>query len=594
MRKLIGFLVCGLAATFLLAGPASAQIGSLDKCQAALEKEMGKLHKDMFLRLNKCVDRVQKEKLKLEAGGSGSYTKGADFCEKMLGKTIDVTAGLMTETGKDKLSKFFAGVTKAGASKCDNSGTAARQDLDDLGLFVGSGGKPFQNAPGAAFDFTKAWLAAQAIQAAWEMQVLANDLSRTRIQDAIDESPKVPANEPVKTNCVAGSVNRPNLCAFNKDHANPQNGLDPISGTFNPICMITGCQLVQGDGSGATTNDSESLVVLSASTIVAPIRGTNLFKVCDLDDNPRIDLQGARLISITSGTGVLEAKLNSEQYTCIRTYRGAGWCDCDGTTGVDALNTFFCQDHFVDPNDPFADSCDLGGGVVGRPEKATEEECVCAPPAELGCKDLNSCEPTVPWLDCTTDADCTGSDICVAKKGKNRCHAGSWTGEQVVRAQGLMGAGDCLIYTTTTLTIVDPTGEEGLDGVPCTKDDEPAEGVDSRIPLTTGSASSVMKDVVGLAWVAQCDTGRVGDHCVEDSNCYTSDGVGTCDTTGSALGPDIQAGPMVGSPLSCGDYDAGDLAGLRLAGAIPFSDGSGLGDGAFAFRFICGQYDPTP
>jgi hypothetical protein len=51
---------------------------------------------------------------------------------------------------------------------------------------------------------------------------------------------------------------------------------------------------------------------------------------------------------------------------------------------------------------------------------------------------------------------------------------------------------------------------------------------------------------------------------------------------------------MAGSPLSCGGYDAGDLAGLRLAGAIPFVDGSGLGDGAFAFRFICGNYDPTP
>jgi hypothetical protein len=426
MRKLIGFLVCGLVGALLLAGPASAQIGSLDKCAAALEKEQGKLEKDMFLRLNKCVDRIIKER---EKGAKGCWMKAADFCEKMLGKTVDVSQGVLSETGKDKLSKFFAGVTKASTTKCDSSGAAGRQDLDDLGHMAGTGAVPFVNAPGGLDDFAKNWLAALALQHAWQRQVQVNGLTRTRLRELL---------------------NKPGDC-----------GLPEVD-----------------------SNDSESIVVLAASTIVAPIRGTNVFDICNLGDvavggasaNPRLDLQGARLIAGSAGaTTVLDAILSPAQTVCIRTYRVSGWCDCVGT-GLPAKDTFFCQDHVVDPDDPNpvgptdSDACDLGGGISGRPVKGIEEECVCAPAAEIGCKDLNDCDPVKPFVKCDGDYDCAGTDICVATEGKARCHAGTYNGEQVTQLGGAMGVGDCLVFTTTTLSTMDPgSSEVGNDGIPCTR-----------------------------------------------------------------------------------------------------------------------------
>jgi hypothetical protein len=149
-----------------------------------------------------------------------------------------------------------------------------------------------------------------------------------------------------------------------------------------------------------------------------------------------------------------------------------------------------------------------------------------------------------------------------------------------------------VIFTTTTLQVVDD-GEEGVDGVKCTDDDDPAEGGDSRIPLTTGSASAVIKDGIVLATVAQCTAGRIGDACLENSNCDVTGGDGHCDITGSVRG-DLNAGPAIGTRATCGDYKSGYMPLLRLAGAIPVVDGSGLGDLAFAFRFECGDHDPTP
>jgi hypothetical protein len=258
------------------------------------------------------------------------------------------------------------------------------------------------------------------------------------------------------------------------------------------------------------------------------------------------------------------------------------------------LNTVFCQDHRVDPNDPGSDACDLGAGVVGRPEEATEEDCRCAPAAEIGCGGLADCKATLPFVKCLADEDCAGTDVCIATEGNARCHAGTWNGEFVNRLDGAMAAGDCLVYNRTTLTVTDPVDEIGADGVLCTEDDLVSEGDTSRIPLTTGSASAFLVDAIGLNWGAVCTAGRVGDLCLEDQNCNTTldpqDGV--CGTGGNSL-TTIAAGPEVGSRLNCEAYDNGDLFGLQLAGAIPFADGASLGDGAFAFKFWCGNYDPT-
>ena len=103
---------------------AQAQVGSLDKCAGAVEKESQKLLKDALLRLSKCNDRYEKE---LGKGVKGSIPKAGDFCEKMLSKTIDVSQGPLSELGKDKLSKFFKGMSKARDVKCDEA--SPRQDL---------------------------------------------------------------------------------------------------------------------------------------------------------------------------------------------------------------------------------------------------------------------------------------------------------------------------------------------------------------------------------------------------------------------------------------------------------------------------------
>jgi hypothetical protein len=582
MRRLAGFLICGLVGVALLGLPTLAQADRW-KCGAALEKEVQKLTKDMLLRLGKCTDRIDKEKLKK---AKGSIPNGAAFCEKMIRKTVDVGR---QDGGKSKLDKFFAGVLKAGTTgKCDNSGTGGQQDLDDLGHFVGSGGSPAQNAPGSEFEFVQNWLGANALFEGIKTQILANEQTRTRIEDAIDEAGDTKAPGTDCTDGASGLPNveyRPNLCAFAKDPATPQNLYTSIAGTLNPICRTHACKLVTGDGDGGTTNDSEALIALEAPTIVAPIRGINMYEICDMGNLPApFTLQDHFLITGGPAHNILDADLGSVGIVCVYNYRSIGWCDCaPGGTGLGAKDQFLCVDHVVDPNSTSPDDCG------GRPDNAVEEECICAPITSQDCRGLTACDQIEPYTKCSTDADCAGTDICITDKGGSRCHAGNFVGEQVVQLGTAMTEGDCLVFTQTTLTTVAP-GEEGPDGIACTDDDEPSQGDESRIPLTTGQASAQCRDCIINTTISQCinNPKRVGP-CLEDRDCWadaTNSTGAFCDKTGSARGI-ISAAPQIGTKANCVDYESSDLGTLALAGALPLADGSGLGDLAFGFRFIC-------
>jgi hypothetical protein len=82
--------VCGLAVGMLLCG-ATAQ-AQTDKCQAGIEKEVEKLHKDALQRIDKCLDFAQKEKVKrqkrIDDGNADKpnwdWTKAAFLCEIQL------------------------------------------------------------------------------------------------------------------------------------------------------------------------------------------------------------------------------------------------------------------------------------------------------------------------------------------------------------------------------------------------------------------------------------------------------------------------------------------------------------------------------
>jgi hypothetical protein len=555
----------------------------VSKCQGTLQKEVGKLEKDLYLRLNKCADKVRKEREKGLIGltPKGSLAKAAAFCEKMLSKTVDVAR---VSGGKSKIDKFFSGVDKAGTTgKCDASG------LDDLGHFVSGVNAP----PDAASDFlefTKNFLAAQALYTAWSKQVLANDETRTRIQDAIDAPPDTKGN--AATDCALGTINRPNLCAFHKDTASSANGLDSVAGTLNPLCRTHACRLVPGDGLIATSNDSDATLNMKASSLVEGMNGTLIMNVCDLGNLAApFTLQEYFLLSGTASNSVMKVPLASIGHVCLRTYRVEGWCDCKpgGGSGLPVLNSSACQDHVVDPNDVDSllgtDSC-----PGGRPQEGTEEECVCAPPTETNCGGLDPCDPRTPFERCEKDSDCaTAGDVCVAREGRGRCHAGTWNGEQVIELADPTGEGDCLVFTTNNLTLVpDEPFDLGPDGKACTDDDNVAQGADGLVPLTTGQADAVVLDAITLSWTAQCDAGRVGDDCMEDSNCDVTGGDGHCDTTGSALGTISVFAPVSGQALgSCADLETSDLAGLRLAGAFPILDAPNLGDLAFTYRFVC-------
>jgi hypothetical protein len=73
----------------LSGGMAQAQT---DKCQAAIEKEVEKLHKDALQRIHKCLDFAQKEKVKrqkrIDDGNADKpnwdWTKAAFLCEIQL------------------------------------------------------------------------------------------------------------------------------------------------------------------------------------------------------------------------------------------------------------------------------------------------------------------------------------------------------------------------------------------------------------------------------------------------------------------------------------------------------------------------------
>jgi hypothetical protein len=195
---------------------------------------------------------------------------------------------------------------------------------------------------------------------------------------------------------------------------------------------------------------------------------------------------------------------------------------------------------------------------------------------------------------CKYDSDCAGISghpdaICVADAGGSRCHAGNFVGEQVVTLGSPMDEGDCLIFTQTSLTTI-PPGEEGPDGIHCTDDDEPAHSDAIRIPLTTGAASSRCEDCIVNTMVAQCVNNplRAGP-CLEDRDCWadaTNSTGAFCDKTGSSRGT-LASQQMVGTAAQCRDYETSDLGTLDLVGAIPITDGTGLGDEALSFRFIC-------
>jgi hypothetical protein len=164
-------------------------------------------------------------------------------------------------------------------------------------------------------------------------------------------------------------------------------------------------------------------------------------------------------------------------------------------------------------------------------------------------------------------------------------------GEQVANLGTATQEGDCLALNTSNLTVV-PPADVGPDGIPCTDDDEVAQGADgAAVPLTTGSAQAFLVDAIGLGWAATCSEGRVGDSCLENSNCDTlidpnGRGDGVCNTDGSSHST-LFSPLEVGQRGDCSDLESSNLAGLRLVSAVPFADGSGLGDGAFTLRFVC-------
>jgi hypothetical protein len=112
----------------LLCG-ATAQ-AQTDKCQAGIEKEVEKLHKDALQRIDKCLDFAQKEKVKrqkrIDDGNADKpnwdWTKAAFLCEIQLSKTYGATAN----GAGGSIGKYDAKIDGLLGSKC------SRDDLIKL------------------------------------------------------------------------------------------------------------------------------------------------------------------------------------------------------------------------------------------------------------------------------------------------------------------------------------------------------------------------------------------------------------------------------------------------------------------------------
>lgn len=587
-----------LVATSLLSTPASAEI---NKCHTSLVKAGTKLHNTA----KKTIDKV------LASVRSKGATEG-------VADTADALFGKLYTSSVNKTVEAIAALFVSGDEVCTT------EDLRQLGHLQSA-----VNAPGTnPQDF---------LTAAIVLKEIANavDEAMGRVGDGQDLLARLirlsnctPPND-VTTNADCTGAGTPASCCTASGEGTCRPYLCSFGASENPDCRAVTCELSASSAASINAN--------GAVGIPFSISGDD--KILEACQAPAIlaaalPIDAANAIRVVSGgaSRTIEASVSGAGTLCLNEVRSEGWCDCVAGGDSGPINTTTCQDHIanntatanaqcVAAGDPYVcctgaatGTCDQVDGC-GEPVGTETEDCICQ-----------------NGTDCQS-AGCAGLDCVDATlRDGTRCHSGTVNGPVTTSFSGSSTAGDCMVSTTFSASIVSTNGvcratggasagaTLGLCGVPCgtgatpcaadatcntlltaysstggcydprgadstncTRDDLVPPVLTTTIPLTTGSASAVITDLVQVEGV--CVGGdNVGTNCISGADCQS----GVC---GGALAIDpnstVTAGPGVGLGGSCAKLDAGTLTALRLVAAVPGLDALGSNDGQMSLSMVC-------
>jgi hypothetical protein len=594
MRRANKFLaVCGLAVGMLLSGGmAQAQT---DKCQAAIEKEVEKLHKDALQRIHKCLDFAQKEKVKrqkrIDDGNADKpnwdWTKAAFLCE------IQLLQG----------------------SKC------TRDDLIKLRHQVPAtqidGGAPTGGA--SDISFVREFLKVTAIKRAVATAANANPDWRALLQNAIEGFPvgQFGQNKKGITDCSV--PDRPALCQFHRNTPAASNNLAFGTGSLNAHCRVHECELDATDIVNDPLSASNSTVNLSGgANIPITLNGSLASEYCKLEEVQWVPAWAQDLMFIIGEPSrtLVRLFLDATTAVCVDGWAAEGWCACTGGTGG-KKNPTICIDHFVDTG-----VFGIGGSVPAGANAAEDcnavadpvaEECFCADTTAqpLPCGGLlqddcvHELSGGIP-IPCTAaNTQCSPGNVCAANISGGQCHPSLFNSALISYTVDAV-AGDCVTSSNSSITLVSDD-KIGPDGIFCTEDDDQPTAANGTTIITSGQAIAELftavatpgECVAGPNTPAKCirveDCGGVcsvaATDCGVDSECPDGE---TCDYSGSncfgaVLVSNFQNVPKAGVTQAggCPKIETSNLQGGHTVNAFPFNDAVGLGDGTSSNDFVC-------
>jgi hypothetical protein len=582
MREMNFLAACGLGVALVFTGT-SAQ-ADVDKCQAALEKEMEKLHKDAFQRLDKCLDFIAKEKVKREkriADGKGDqpnwdFFKAARLCETQLSKTYGASAN-----GADgAIKKYDDKINGLFPSKC------TKDDLIKIGHQVVGGSEG--SAPGSQVqDFVREFLKVAAIKRAIINSWTVNQDARDLLQAGIEG---FPSGNYGKASDSGGPVkctgDHPNLCQFHRSTPSADNSFSVGTGSLNIHCRVHECELDSTDVINDVSSSSKATVELAGGAdIPVTLNGSLAFEFCKLEEVQWVPALFRDYMFVIGEPNriLVRTFLDNETAICIDGWGAEGWCGC--TDSGPPISHDFCIDHNTDPTDE-----------CSAVETPAVEECFCVDPTGP-----NPCGG-VQQDDCVLLRDSNGDTIpctatnseCVAENPLSRCNS-SVLGEPchpslVTSTQlsftGTSGVGDCAIFNIQTITIVDQD-KYGPDGIPCTEDDAQPTNSQSTTVFTTGITNSVLFSAIAAPGECVGSSPNFGAKCARDDDCGPA-------PNGLCFGPNIltqfnntATGGLKLPGQACETMETSNLQGLQLVSSFPFADGLGLGDGTATNEFVC-------
>ena len=532
---------------------ASSSHAAIDKCQKRIQGEGAKLQKFVYGALQKCADAIRKE---IAAGavkggtdcstGKACLANAAAFCEKQLANVYDAADA---KPFKSKFERFRAALEKSSAvNECTDA---------DLRLLEGmnhqlSGTVPLATAPPTSgtcdfnsdgkadtncrLRFITDWLMF-AIEDAAIKQLMAQtpDLIAL-LKEAIDATSANPAKPATDCTNSADPGYRPNLCRFGVQ------------------CYTAVCDLAN------TSNATLDVPALSPTAMNIGLLGSLASQVCRPGPVPPLTTQQGlgnefgtnpdTVYLINSSARTIRASTIPPPLNfiiaavCVDVLASQGWCDCSGQ-GVD-VDATVCQDRIG--------GCDASADASCLPGSDANDECgvssaTFVPDTLFPASNSHSSEPTITP---------GGSSV----------------------------AGDCVDFVTMQFKLLQ-SGQFGADGVPCTDDDTAGPLASFTGPLTTGTVTVQLKDLIQTAGQCINDTGT--PPCLTTADCTTP----PCDTSPLTI-VDASASVTGAKPTNaCAKYTGGNLSGLKLVTGLALADlpiGPPLNnslDGTLTVELVC-------